>query len=327
MTKVLIFTNKADITSDFIVQRLKEREIGFYRFNTEDLLNSISLTFDFQSNSCLLYDKYLDDKINLKEFSAVYFRRPKVPEFTINQLTEGEKGFLRKEFIYLLEGVYKATRESYWVSPLYAIREAENKVFQLELARSIGFNIPKSLISNSYHECKKFYEDSNKNCVLKPIKSGLIEEDGSNSNVIFTSKLTEFPSNKERIESFPLFIQEEIEKEGDVRAIVVGNKVFATLIHSQDHLETKTDWRRGEVNLKHTRITLPSSLTNKCIELLVKLNLRFGAIDFVLDKNGDYFFLEINPNGQWGWIENKTGYNISSEIVNLLQYEYPLESA
>jgi glutathione synthase/RimK-type ligase-like ATP-grasp enzyme len=54
---------------------------------------------------------------------------------------------------------------------------------------------------------------------------------------------------------------------------------------------------------------------------MTELNLRFGAIDFILDESGEYVFLEINPNGQWAWIERKTGYKISSEIVNLLVNE------
>ena len=59
----------------------------------------------------------------------------------------------------------------------------------------------------------------------------------------------------------------------------------------------------------------------QCITLLKILNLRFGAIDFILDTAGNFTFLEINPNGQWAWIEKRTGYEISNEIVNLLEYE------
>ena len=60
---------------------------------------------------------------------------------------------------------------------------------------------------------------------------------------------------------------------------------------------------------------------NDYLSLLKTLNLRFGAIDFILDKKGNYIFLEINPNGQWAWIEKQTGYEISNEITNLLEYE------
>ena len=55
-----------------------------------------------------------------------------------------------------------------------------------------------------------------------------------------------------------------------------------------------------------------------CLKLTKKLELNFSAIDLILDKNKDYIFLEINPNGQWAWIEKRLGYNISCEIIKLL---------
>jgi glutathione synthase/RimK-type ligase-like ATP-grasp enzyme len=107
-------------------------------------------------------------------------------------------------------------------------------------------------------------------------------------------------------------------KKYDVRVIVVGKKVFTTLIHSQDNEETKTDWRNGENILEHTKAVLPKSIERKCIKLLKILKLQFGAIDFIMGKENNFIFLEINPNGQWARIEKQTGYKISDEIVNLL---------
>jgi D-alanine-D-alanine ligase-like ATP-grasp enzyme len=48
------------------------------------------------------------------------------------------------------------------------------------------------------------------------------------------------------------------------------------------------------------------------------MNLRSGSLDFSLNKNGEYYFLEVNPNGQWLWLEHKTGVSISKEIANSL---------
>jgi len=317
MRKVLVISNKSDLTSDFVIKNLKSRSINFYRFNTEDLLSSINITADLKSNSVRLFDKSLNQTISLKEFGAVYYRRPKIPTLEFNDVDHAENTFLKKEIAYLFEGIYKAVRKAFWISPPFAIREAENKMYQLEIANRIGFKIPNSFISNSYSECLQFYNANSKQCIVKPIKSGLIEDE-KGTKVIFTNELKEFPNQPDKIESFPLYIQEKIDKKADVRVIVVGKKIFATLIHSQSCKETKTDWRRGEHNLEHVRIDLPKQLKSKCIKIVKDLGLQFGAIDLILDKNEKFIFLEINPNGQWAWIENKTGYNISSEIVNLL---------
>jgi glutathione synthase/RimK-type ligase-like ATP-grasp enzyme len=320
MTNILVITNKNDITSDFIIKKIKERGIDFYRFNTEEVSKSCFISIDFQWNRFLLIDRILDKEYNLKEFTSVYFRRPELPTICSKNLNNGEIKFIKNEFLYTFEGIYKILKNSYWVSPLYAIREAENKIYQLELAKSIGLKIPNSIITNSFAEVLDFYDRNNASCIIKPIKSGLIEDENE-PKVVFTNYLKNRPVSKEQIEFTPNFLQSLIVKTYDVRVIVVGEKVFATLIHSQNNYETQIDWRRGENVLEHTKFELPYNIEKKCIELMNLLNLRFGAIDFILDINQDLVFLEINPNGQWAWIEKQTGYEISNEIVNLLKYE------
>jgi glutathione synthase/RimK-type ligase-like ATP-grasp enzyme len=321
MTKVLIITNKSDLTSDFVIKKLKERRIDFYRFNTDELTKSVSLSLDLSNGKYQLFDSHSKEVKDLKDFTSIYFRRPEIPSIDNKNLNIGEIDFLKKEILFTLEGIYKLLQNAYWVSPLFSIREAENKIYQLELAKHLGFIIPETIISNSYDAVIAFYKRNNNDCIIKPIKSGLIETK-SESKIIFTDTLSGIPENKYKIESIPCFLQNCIEKQGDVRVTVVGEKVFATLIHSQNDQEARIDWRRSEKTLTHSKLEIPLELKNKCISLLKVLNLRFGAIDFVLDKNEKYVFLEINPNGQWAWIEKQIGYEISNEIVNLLEYEY-----
>ena len=51
--------------------------------------------------------------------------------------------------------------------------------------------------------------------------------------------------------------------------------------------------------------------------LVKALGLCFGAIDLVLTPDGRYVFLEINPSGQWEWIESLTGLPISEALCDL----------
>ncbi len=321
MMKALIITNKDDITSDFIIKELKRRSIPFYRFNTEELAKNCVVTLDIKNDKFILEDRILQKEFDLKDFTSVYFRRPEISTTFPYTLTSGEVQFVRSELFYTLEGIYKILNNSYWISPVYAIREAENKIYQLQIAKSIGLEIPDSIITNSFSHALDFYEQNNSNCIVKPIKSGFIESEDK-PKIVFTNIIKEKPSSQKQIESLPNFFQSHVKKYYDVRVTMVGEKAFATLIHSQNDEETTIDWRRGEQSLEHTKFDLPKDILDKCITLLKTLNLRFGAIDFILDKNNELIFLEINPNGQWAWIEKQTGYEISKEIVNLLEYEY-----
>ena len=113
-------------------------------------------------------------------------------------------------------------------------------------------------------------------------------------------------------------MQRQIEKVYDIRLTIVGQKAFAVAIDSQINAETRIDWRKGENLLPHRKIELPHSLIRKCQKMLSVLELQYGAFDFILDKFGNHYFLEVNPNGQWAWIECQTGYDISGAIVNQL---------
>jgi glutathione synthase/RimK-type ligase-like ATP-grasp enzyme len=320
ISNILIITNKFDITSDFIIKALKARKIQFYRFNTDELGKTVYTNLNFDTNSFLLHDTYFNNWYDLKKFTAVYYRRPELPDTPTTQLTPGERDFINNENAFTLEGIYKILDTAYWVSPLYAIREAENKIHQLLVAQSIGLSIPSSVITNSFENAHKFFRSKLSDCIIKPIKTGLIEE-ANGSSVVFTSQLSDFPTDREQIELCPVFLQSKISKKTDVRVTVVGNKIFATLIHSQVHEETEVDWRKGENVLEHEVIELPEDLEQKCITLLKRLRLRYAAIDLIQDSDGAFIFLEINPNGQWAWIEKQTGQEISSEIVNLLLHE------
>ena len=97
---------------------------------------------------------------------------------------------------------------------------------------------------------------------------------------------------------------------------MVGQNVFSAGVNSQTRESTKTDWRKEK--LEFFIEDIPVEIKEKCILLVKNLNLKFGAIDLIKDKNGNYIFLEINPNGQWAWIENETGLKISDSIINEL---------
>ena len=110
-------------------------------------------------------------------------------------------------------------------------------------------------------------------------------------------------------------------KQYELRVTVVGEDVFAAKILSQDLPEDKgkIDWRQGyDHGLSFSACILPDNISNKCIMLVHALGLNFGCIDLIVKPNGEYVFLECNPNGQWLWLELATGMKISYSIANFL---------
>jgi glutathione synthase/RimK-type ligase-like ATP-grasp enzyme len=229
---------------------------------------------------------------------------------------EAEKLYLLGEYDSLLNNLFLQLNTKKWLSNPTFVYQAENKIFQLQVAQEIGFNIPDTIITNQYYVLKEFLAKHNNNIIVKPLSQGRISNE-SELKLIYTNKITADIIDK--IDSYsltPSIYQEYIEKEYELRITVVNKKVFAAKVDSQKNDETKTDWRKEKIPFK--KYLLPVDIEKECIELVQKLNLSFGAIDMIKNSKGDYIFLEINPNGQWAWLDMEAGLNISNEIINYL---------
>ena len=112
---------------------------------------------------------------------------------------------------------------------------------------------------------------------------------------------------------YPTYFQNEINKIADIRITVVGNDIFPVQI-TFDNSKTP-DWRRMECEVAYNEFDLPDELKEKCIRLVSELGLNFGAIDMARTTDGDYYFFEINPTGEWAWIEHKLGLPIRESLI------------
>ncbi|KHT28584.1 MvdC/MvdD family ATP grasp protein [Pectobacterium carotovorum] len=311
---ILLVTNQRDITTDYIILELRRRGADFFRLNTENLPGSYS---SMSSSSQMDWRIKINEKeVNGNNIKAAYFRRPGRPHIPDDIKDKNVRDYIDGEWNSFLKSLYMRL-EGFWFNSPTNIILAEDKPRQLLLAKQIGFDIPESYITNSFDEVNDFSKRNN--IIGKPLRQAVFTE-GDTESVIFTNRINELSvRDSTALSLVPIIVQAEIIKKYDVRVTVVGKTVFPVAIYSQIHKETEVDWRKGSrTDLKHEPVKLPPSLKSKCIELVESLNLRFGAIDFICDKNDKFWFLEINPNGQWAWIENQTSLPIASAIVDEL---------
>lgn len=299
---ILIITHKEDYTADFLINKLNLKGISYKRFNCEDLPKT---------------EYYIDNEINAyfdhqSAFTSVWFRRTKLPEIEADPAV---REYLLVEYDALLKNLFNIIAAK-WVSEPYHIYKAENKLFQLKTAKEIGWAVPKTLVTNSKNRLRNFYLENKKNIIIKPLAQSKIAA-GNENLFLFTNLVKE--EHIDSIDTYdltPCIFQEKIEKSLELRVTVVGNKAFTAAVDSTLSEESRIDWRKG--HLPFFKYALPSEIETKCILLVKKLNLRFGAIDIIKNTDGQYIFLEINPNGQWAWIEQETGMPISEAIINEL---------
>ncbi|MEV8532443.1 MvdC/MvdD family ATP grasp protein [Streptomyces sp. NPDC051211] len=255
--------------------------------------------------------------LDLDDVKSVWYRRP--DEFELSdRLTTEEKEWTRSECNHLFQSVWSGMR-SYWVSEPRAIRNASAKVMQLDVAAGMGFTVPRFTVTNDVDSAAGFISSCRGGAIVKVLAYPFIAYPERGCR-LYTHLLT--VEDLEHIESVrfgPTFLQEFVEKEMDVRVTVFGEEVFAVGIKSAGFEEARIDFRRAEIyDLPHCVLDLPKGLSSLCVELVRRLGLRFGAIDLILTPDGRYFFLEINPNGQWYWLELMTGVPLTRSLCDLL---------
>lgn len=309
----LLVTNKRDLTCDYIVRELRKRSLSFFRLNTEDL-PEFGYFRKPEGETTLSTP---DAEIELKQVRAGYFRRPLPPEVEKFNLSHSSSQYAREEWVYLLRSLYLEIGER-WLNHPNHIQLAEDKSKQLSLAQRIGFLVPETVITNRKADVVGLF--SGGDVVAKPFKHSLISGENEDEKVIYTSSVHSIDDIEENdLKVVPAIFQRKIEKSLDLRVVVVENDVFCVAIHSQEFEMTRTDWRHSSViDLRHEVFALPHAIKDRCRALVTKLNLRYGAIDLVVDKAGEIWFLECNPNGQWAWLENRTGIPISASIVDAI---------
>ena len=99
----------------------------------------------------------------------------------------------------------------------------------------------------------------------------------------------------------------------------MGEHVFTVAIHSQEFDKTREDCRAGNMyDLEHTVYDLPIEIRGKLIEFNRHYSLIFSTFDIIFTPDGEYIFLECNPNGQWYWLESMTKLPMAQTMAKLL---------
>lgn len=314
---ILILSSADDLHVQRVTSHLSPD--SFFVLDLRDFGSTVFLNLIPGETAGEIVSEEENKRINLRDIKSVWYRRPRYKRGALGE--EWKRVFAENEERVVLDGVYRFLNEKvFWLNNPFMNRQADNKPWQLSLASGLGFDVPPTLITNSSESFLRFVSE-NKRVVYKPVSKGRIDRPDEVPLVFLTKVIQEEDVEilAPRVSVTPCMFQKYIEKKFEIRVTMLGENVYATAQHSQESEETRIDWRRDPTKVPHERFSLPSNIENQCKALLRRLNLTYGAIDLIYTPEGRFVFLEINPNGQWLWIEDLAGYPISHAIANFLQ--------
>jgi glutathione synthase/RimK-type ligase-like ATP-grasp enzyme len=259
-------------------------------------------------------------EFDLNEVGAIWHRRlsvaARLPRELDAQLRAASVGESRSALLGVL-----AALTAFRVDPEAAIRRAEQKPLQLRVARELGLEVPRTLVTNDPAAVRDFYAACDGRLMTKMLSSFAVYDREGRESVVFTNPVG--PEDLEDLTGLslcPMTFQERVEKRLELRATVVGRRVFTASIDSQASERAAHDWRRDGVALvgEWRPYTLPPEAEGLLLALMDYFGLNYGAADFILTPDGRHVFLELNPSGEFFWLEHGPGLNISGALADVL---------
>jgi hypothetical protein len=311
MRRILLVTTASDLAADLVILHLGRRGLPFVRFNQEEFPDRISVAWPGDGRSGTMTVNR--EAVACAEIGSAWFRYAVGPSLSSAEepLTAD---FIARESSGYLAGFWE-TMPWFWVNQPSAVVLASSKLRQLARARELGFRVPQTLVTNCPAAARDFVDG--RDVIAKPVVSGGFTQ-AHRRYAVYTTRITRHDLADEAVSAAPVIFQERIANDFDLRATVVGTRVFATRI-SVCNRDGETDWRAvASSRLTYERYCLPPALEADCVALVKAFSLSFAALDFIVTPEGEHVFLELNPSGQWGWLEEATGAPVTDAIIDLL---------
>jgi len=312
---VLIVTNDHDEHADAVIQELNRRDVPVFRFHPEDFPHACSVSLEIDGARIRGELSNADHRVTFDDICAAWYRRSRnlymgPVSRTSEKLDDYVKAQSTATVVALCAGL-----DTLWVSHPFRLRRGEVKALQLAEASRAGLKIPQTLISNDPARATAFVEALGETeCAIKPLMAiGVTDEQGYRLPLTTTLPAGHSLAS---LALAPTMLQPYVEKAFELRCVVIGERIFCAKLDSQADEKSRIDWRGGDP--AHELFTLPDHVEASIHRLLAGFELNFASLDMIVTPDGEFVFLELNPNGQWLWLEHELGLPLVATMADLL---------
>jgi glutathione synthase/RimK-type ligase-like ATP-grasp enzyme len=311
---VLLLTHRADhYTVDRVAEAVARRGFRPVRFDTDRFPSHARVSIRYGSGEATLLPCPEASPVDSGDVRGVWLRHV-WPAPRVEGLETHVAEAAARESAMTLRGAWDALRHAHWINRPEAVASAGDKPRQLRMAREAGLEIPRTLLTNDPDAARAFHAELAGRVVAKMLTSVSRGMDGSGPTV-HTSRVRESDLAKlDGLRLAPMLFQEEIEKERELRVVVVRGELFAGSLDTSR--SPVPDSRKLDPATVHwERAALPDDVARPLLALHVALGLEFGASDVIRTPEGRHVFLEVNPCGEWGMLERDLDLPISDALA------------
>jgi len=325
---ILIVSDEFDLSTNMVIEWLIHFNETFFRINAEDevLIEYVTISNSESDFKITVRDKEvslsdvkscwfrrdlfsLDKSFNIK-FIETAIRENSTANKLLNEFLSSEYIKLKEYFVFLLEnsldGICLGNPK----------KSSDNKLIHLEVAKRLGLNIPDTSIARDITTLNH----KGANIITKAIADfpflTIWENEDKHNFLSYTTLVDDFEFKS----SHPSLYQEEIAKAIELRIFYICGEFYAMAIFSQNNPNTSLDFRHYDVNNPNKTVpySLPGDIKTQLQNFMKTTNHNTGSIDMLVDTNGKYIFLEMNPSGQFGMVSIPCNYHIEKKIAKVL---------
>ncbi len=313
---IYLISEKKDLVTDLVIEWLLAKGRAFKRYNDNAFV---------ATNTCLSNQEEQIEE--LKDVEKVWQRRG-----TLNYLPDPVIGNYpnRQNYInYLFQEVKilneyqeqtlkKKLKKNYIGS--YQHERTNNKLLNLAVAKEVGLQIPTTMVTSLKSELLAFYRQHSP-IISKDLRAPVNIRTRHKDIIASGVKIVALEDIDRMEENFaPIFLQEYIEKQYEIRLFIVGDQFFPMAIFSQNDEQTKVDFRNYNKKKPNrcVPVTIPEPIEKRVREFMQRIDLNTGSVDLIRTPEGGYYFLEVNPMGQFHWVSQNCNYQIERAIAKIL---------
>jgi glutathione synthase/RimK-type ligase-like ATP-grasp enzyme len=248
-------------------------------------------------------------RLDLRQVTAFWWRRPQPFGLPAEMTDPVHRSFAQQESDLAFRGLWQCT-QALWVNDVNRDAAASHKPWQLDVARDVGLSIPRTLITNCPEDVERFVAEADGEVIYKAfLASALAWRE--------TRLLRAEDRQALRLVRFaPVIFQRYVPARLDLRVTVIGERILAAAAET-----AKTDYPadiRMNPSINWAPYRLPDEVAHRLLLLMRRLGLEYGAVDFRVTPDDEHVFLEVNPAGQFLFIENACGLKISTALAEHL---------
>jgi len=314
---ILILSTKDDINTNGVIEWLRHFNTPFVRLNDEDILNGdVQVCYSLSNNKFIIKGSR---KIMLKDIKVVWFRKfgflySYEKFFNEFDKTSNLKSYSYSEFDKVRKLLFKLLDDKKW---LYNKTNMPSKIEVLMIAQKNGLKVTKTIMTNRKSDVEANFTEKDE-IITKSL--------GEAANINLLDSSTSLLTQKFKLEElidlkfFPSLFQEYLDKKFELRIFYLTGTFYSMAMFTQKNKKTSIDFRNYDFKTPPRRVPykLPKPIEQKLDGFMNELGVNTGSIDMIYTKNKEFYFLEVNPTGQFGMTAVPCNYPINKKVAEYL---------